>query len=140
MCKEWERPLSKRKLLNAHIRNNGTIYLESQYYSDNWLFHTQISIKIGDVVLRSEDIPSYSKLNVRDHTSGIIWEIVSYTGGKDNGILKAIYDSKKDDEIKVRFIGREYYSEVVLGRSDITALKESYELSEILKRLIKSMN
>lgn len=123
-----------RKCLITHVNSNGYIYLEDQYYSEDWIFHTRIEVKIGDNIYKSEDVPTYSKYNRTQNSSRSVWENVSYTSGKDNGIIKAIAESG-DKPVKVRFIGREYYSDFTLSNKDKQAIKDSYELSNLIKKI-----
>lgn len=123
-----------RKCLKAHVNSNGYIYLEDQYYSEDWIFHSRIEVKIGDNIYKSEDVPTYSEDNKTENSSGSVWENVSYTGDKDNGIIKAIAESV-DKPVKVRFIGREYYSDFTLSNKDKQAIKDSYELSNLIKKI-----
>jgi hypothetical protein len=102
-----------RKCLKTHINSDGYIYLEDQYYSDDWIFHSRIEVKIGGEIFRSEDIPTYSEYNKTENSSGSVWENISYIDGQDNGIIKCISENV-DQEIKVRFIGKQYYSDFVL--------------------------
>lgn len=121
-----------RKCLKTRVSSTGYIYFESHYYADDWLFHTRIEVKIGDKIFKSEDVPTYSDDNRTENSGGSIWENVSYTGDNDNGIIKAIAESG-DTPVKVRFIGKYYYDDFTLSSKDKQAIKDSYELSQLIK-------
>ncbi|MGR6086881.1 MAG: hypothetical protein ACU4F9_01780 [Arcticibacter sp.] len=121
-----------RSCLLIHVRNDGYMYMEDQYYADEWLFHESITVKIGDSLYFSETVPTYDSSNKTQNDGGKIWENISYTDA-DNYILKAIAEAG-DQEVKIRFNGREYISDKILSSTDKKAIKEGYALSEALKK------
>lgn len=125
-----------RTLLKVIVRNDGYNYLEDQYYASDWLFHTKIQVIIEgvDKVYESDEVPIYSKNNTTENSGGSIWETISYLDGGDNGIVQAIAENS-DKQIKVRFSGREYVKDVVLSKIDKQAVKDSYELANLLKEV-----
>jgi hypothetical protein len=122
------------QMLKVHINNVGYAYIEDQYYGDDWIFHTRIEVKIGDAIYKSEDIQSYDPNNVRTNTGGVVWETISYTGDKDNGIFKAIANSG-DTVIKVRFAGDRGVKDFTLSKRDQQAIKDAYQLSDLIKKV-----
>ncbi len=120
-------------LLKVYVNNTGYCYLADQYYGDNWIFHTRVEVKIGDTIYKSEDIPSYDPNNKHENSSGSVWETISYTKGKDNGIIKAIAESG-DATIRVRFTGDQMSRDFTLSKRDQQAIKDAYRLSELLKK------
>ncbi|MEO8149580.1 MAG: hypothetical protein ABI723_18215 [Bacteroidia bacterium] len=42
-----------RKCLKVHISSQGYIYLQDQYYADDWLFHVDVMVKIVDNIYNS---------------------------------------------------------------------------------------
>lgn len=123
-----------RNYLGVMVNNVGYAYLESNYYGSSWIFHTGVEVKIGDTVHKTEDIPSYDKNNVRTVLSGDVSEIISYTSGKDNGVLQAIATSG-ENVVRVRFSGNENIKDITLSQKDKQAIKDSYELFELIKKL-----
>jgi hypothetical protein len=122
-----------KKVLKVYVNNVGYAYLMDQYYADDWLFHTRLEVKIGDNLYKTEDIPTYDSNNSTEIGSGSIWENVSYTAGRDNGIIKAIAQSGTTP-IKVRFTGDRGVYDMTLSDRDRQAIKDSYELSELIKK------
>jgi len=120
--------------LYAHINNSGIIYLEDQYYAKDWIFHTNIQVKIGDKILQSEIIPTSQRENTHENYDGYIWENIHYTDGRDNGILQAIAENS-NTEIKIRFVGEQYHYDFILPKIDKEAIKETYELYQLFKKV-----
>lgn len=123
-----------RKCLITHINSDGYIYLEDQFYSDDWIFHTSIQVKIGENIYNSSVVETYEENNKTENSGGSVWENISYTDSKDNGIIKAIAESS-NRPIKVRFVGKQYNSDFTLSNKDKKAIKEGYELAYLIKKL-----
>ena len=123
-----------RNYLGVMVNNVGYAYLESNYYGSSWIFHTGVEVKIGDTVYKTEDIPSYDKNNVRIILSGAVSETISYTAGRDNGVLEAIAKSG-ENIVRVRFSGSDNVKDITLSQKDKEAIKDSYELAELIKKL-----
>ena len=121
-----------KEVLAVNVNNIGYAYLSDQYYGDDWIFHTRVEVKIGDTVYKSEDIPSFDSNNNRHNSGGSVWESISYTSDKDNGIVKAIAESG-DAVVKVRFTGDEGVYDFTLSKRDQQAIKDAYELSNLIK-------
>jgi len=119
--------------LNLEVRGNGTYYLRDTYYGDDWCFHTNIEVKVGTKVFKSATVELNDDLNYTHYYGGSVWEKISYLGEKDNGIIEAIVNSSDGAKILLRFNG-EYYHDIELTQKNIKALKESYELAQILQR------
>lgn len=122
------------QVLRVNVNNTGYLYLVDQYYGDDWIFHTHIEVKIGDAIYKSEDVPSFDPNNTHNNSSGSVWESISYTGTKDNGIIKAIAESG-DAAIRVRFTGDRGSKDFTLTKRDQKAITDAYHLSELIKKL-----
>jgi hypothetical protein len=123
-----------RSLLKVNVDSSGYAYLEDQYYGNDWIFHTRVEVLVGDNKYVSDDISISDKNNDRANSSGKVWEDISYTIYRDNGIIKAIAESS-DIPIKVRFTGGEGVKDITLLQKDRQAIKDSYELSELIKKV-----
>lgn len=121
-------------VLRIHVNHVGYMYISDQYYGDNWIFHTHVEVKVGDTLYKSADIPSYDPSNTTNNSSGSVWEFISYTNGRDNGIINAIAKSG-DTSIKVRFSGGQGVHDFTLTKRDQQAIKDAYELSELIKKI-----
>lgn len=122
-----------RTCLATPVDADGYIYLTSQYYGDSWLFHSKVMVKTGSAVLEAGEVSTLSNDHHTQIGSGSVWEINHYTNNRDNGIIKLIAENY-DKEIKVRFVGQQYEKDITLSKQDKVAIKESYELSELLKK------
>lgn len=123
-----------RTYLKVLVNNTGYNYLESQYYGSDWLFHTRVEVKIGDAIYKSDDVSTFDENNSRDNTGGSVWETISYTKDRDNGIIVAIALAG-DTPIKVRFAGDEGVKDITLSKKDQQAIQDSYRLSQLLKEI-----
>lgn len=124
-----------RTHLAIHVAADGRTYLSSDYTGDNWIFHNHITVRIGDRVLNSETIPSYSDLNVHNNSSGRVWETLHLTAGKDNGIMEAIANAPDTATIRVRFVGDERIKDITLSKRDHIAIREGVELGDHLRKV-----
>lgn len=122
-----------RNCLKVHINATGYCYLEDQYYGSDWVFHTQIQVKIDSIILTSENLETFSDDNKTESGSEGVWENISYTGGRDNGILKAIAATAAQS-VKVRYVGKQSVFDFTLAPKDQQAIKDGYELAELIKK------
>lgn len=120
------------QMLKVNVNNAGYAYLEDQYYGDDWLFHTRAEVKIGDAIYKTDDVETFDPNNSQNNSGGSVWENISYTAGRDNGIIKAIAESG-DTPVKVRYTGgREGVKDFTLTKRDQQAIKDAYELSNLI--------
>jgi hypothetical protein len=126
--------------LKTPVNSEWGIYLISHYYGDKWIFHNKVLIKIDDIVVETPEI----SLNSKDHQaevlkSGYIREINHYRKIKEvQNIIKLIAENF-NKEIKVRFVGK-YYKDITLSYRDRLAIRDSYELSELIKFIKQEEN
>ena len=120
-----------KQVLKVYVNNVGYAYLSDQYYGESWIFHTRVEVKIGDTVYKSDDIPTYDSDNSTHNSGGSVWESLSYTGGRDNGIIKAIAESG-DAAVLVRFTSDQGQKDFTLAKRDQEAIKDAYELSNLI--------
>jgi hypothetical protein len=130
--KNWGKHWLNRKGLTASVNSFGDIYLKSNYHATDWLFHTQIQVKIEDEVLESSIAETYSNNHLTEVRGGSIWEANYYTNGRDKRILRKIAENA-EKRIKVRFIGSPYYYDITLSKIDKYAIKDCYELAQLLQ-------
>jgi hypothetical protein len=120
-----------RKTLTSGVNSSGYAWLRSNYSDDDWLFHTSIHVLVGERKLTSPTVETFSEKNKTDNNGGRIWEVVTYDNTE---ILREIAENT-DKTIKIRFNGREFYNDATLSASDKQALKDCYELGELIKLL-----
>ncbi|MFA6430451.1 MAG: hypothetical protein WC229_00975 [Candidatus Paceibacterota bacterium] len=121
-----------RTFLKVIVNSSGYSYLADQYYGDDWIFHTRVEVLVGDKKYQTSDIPFYDPNSSHTNGSGSVWELISYTADRDNGIIKAIVENS-DDTVKVRFTGGEGIKDITLSKKDQQAIKDSYELARLIK-------
>ncbi|AEI50465.1 hypothetical protein [Runella slithyformis] len=132
--KNFGKKAAGRKTLKAHVREDGFICLESQWYGNDWIFHNHIKVRVGSLILSSPKVETYDRNNKQESTGSHYWENIYYRETGDNGIIQAIADSTSKP-VKVRFEGRKFNHDIVLTHEEKRSLKESHELSEILKKI-----
>jgi hypothetical protein len=69
--------------------------------------------------------------NHRSDFMGLHWEKVSYTKGRDNGVIQFIADNA-DRNLKAVFLGQRMYY-IVLEKFDKQAVKDALDLSNAIK-------
>lgn len=122
-----------RNTIYACIREDGTYYLVSNYYGEDWVFHQSIQVKIDDLVLSTEELPYNSDASFRDNKGGVVWEVNNYV--KNNNILKQIHDYGKESTVKIRFQGRQRYHDATLSTKDKNAIIESVKFADAYSRI-----
>ena len=127
--KTWGKYWPIRKTLTIGVNSKGYYYLKSNYYSSDWLFHEKIKVKIGENQYESHKVPRHDKNNKTDVAGGNIYEVITYNEEKE--IIKAIAENV-NEKITVRFIGTEFYDDVVLSAKDKNAIKDAYNLARYI--------
>ena len=121
-----------KSFIQIYLDERGELYISSNYYGDQWLNHTAIRVYDGDIQAKTDSIPVGSALNHHSDFMNTKWEKVSYTGGKDNGVIEFIADHA-DRKLKAVFLGKRHYY-IVLEDYDKQAFVQALELSKALKR------
>lgn len=122
-----------RSYLAAPVNTNGDTYLQSDFTGSDWIFHEQVVVKIaGSGVFESAAVRTYDRDNHETNGSGSVWETISFTNGRDNGILDAIV-LNPDSQATVRFEGRSNRRDMTLAKRDRVAISESVKLARAIK-------
>jgi hypothetical protein len=129
--KRWGNFRINRTTLKAGVNSSGYYWLRSNYYASDWIFHTSITVLIGEKTIKSKKVPTYSDEHITENEGGYIWEIVTY--GNSN-ILREIA-TNVDKTIKVRFNGNQYHKDITLSQGDKNALKDCYDLSVMIDNI-----
>jgi hypothetical protein len=90
-------------------------------------------VKIDEIVVETPTVATYDENHHTEIGSSGVWETNHYVEGSES-IIKLIAENI-DKEIKVRFVGREYYKDIILSKKDKIAIKESFELAQILEEI-----
>ena len=120
-----------RSMLKVMLDEDGTKRLISQYYGNDWIFHNQVQVKIGDVVYTTgTGSPN------RSAGSDGVYESNLYDN--DEGIIDAIAKSG-DTPVYVRLVGKTDH-DFTLSKNDKFAILESDTLSGILALMHAAKN
>lgn len=120
----------KKGILTKVVITNGIpkISFISNYYSSDWIFHSHIKIKIGESTKQTTPVKGITEVM----TGGNIVETNYYSSSTDLLILKWIAENYKK-EITVRFYGNDYYDDITIPMTEKLAIKETYDLYNLLK-------
>ncbi len=124
-----------KSFIQIYLDERGEIYISSNYYGEQWLDHTGIRVYDGDLQAKTEKVALDSPLNHHSDFMNTKWEKVSYTDGKENGVIEFIAQHQ-DLKLKAVFLGKRYYY-IVLEDYDKLAFAQALELSKALKRKAK---
>ena len=96
-----------------------------QYYDDDWLFVKNIIFSIdGETYLFSpEDMK-------RDNSDGFIWEWFDEPIDYQSDLIQALISA---NSVKIKLNGSNYYDTRTLSSKQLVALKETFELYNLLK-------
>lgn len=102
--------------------------LKIQYTADDWLFIEKYIIKADDETFEITE-NGYGEIET-DNGGGDIWEWLDRPVGQDElTILKAIANAK---EVKIRFVGRQYYKDKTMSLKDKIAVQNVLDAFEAL--------
>lgn len=121
-----------KSFIQIYLDERGVIYISSNYYGETALDHTGIRVYDGDLQAKTENIPVGAPLNHQSDFMNMKWEKVSYTDGKDNGVIEFIAEHA-DKNLKAVFLGKRYYY-IILEKYDKEAFVQALALSKALKR------
>lgn len=127
----WNQRAPKRRTLTADVNKSGYYYLSSIFYANDGIKHTQVQATIGEEKIKTEAIAQSENENTTMKADDRTFEIINYTNYRDNKMLEAIANA--EEEISIRFIGPDSYSDAELPASDQRALKDCYQLTLVLR-------
>lgn len=127
--KRWGNTYPDRNTLVPTVASDSSIWFSSNYHSTDWIFHTSVTLLVGDLKMETETVETYDDSNHTFNSGGEIWESVSYL--HSGQIVKCIAENT-DKVIKVRFNGKKMYDEITLSAGDKQGIKEAWELSQAL--------
>ena len=120
-----------KSFIQLHLDERGELFISSNYYGDQWLNHVGIRIYDGDFQAKTDSVLLDDPNNHHSEFLNTHWEKVSYTKGKDNGVIQFISDNA-DRNLKAVFLGKRMYF-IVLEEFDKQAVKDALALSNALK-------
>jgi len=135
-----KRQLLETKLQSSYIRTNvtesGEILFSSVYYGSRPIHHSRLKVsKLTGEYAETLNIPYDRGLNYSFIDGGMTTEIVTYTSGKDNGVIHFIYNNK-ESVLKAEFSGKEKYS-FTISAADKNVLVKTVDFATVLSDVDK---
>jgi len=128
------------RLQSSYIRTQvnevGEILLSSVYYGSRPIQHSRLKVsKANGEYAETEVIPYDGGLNYSFVDGGMTTEVVTYTKGKDDGVIQFIYNNK-DSVLKAEFIGKEKYA-LTISTADKKVLVRTFDFAIVLSDINK---
>jgi hypothetical protein len=121
---------SSSRKLQSGVYENGEIYLKSVYSGASALRHNQLKVSLptGEF-MQTEAIPFDGGANYsfKDDNTGLIHESVTYQKGRDNEVMRFIYNHP-NEKLTVQYLGGKSHS-FVLAKPEIESLLTTVDLS-----------
>ena len=126
----------RRSYIRSEVNELGIMKLASVYYGDLPIHHTglKVSNPQGEYT-QTESIPYDGGINYSFTNMNTTTEVVTYTNGKDNGVILFIYNNRKLP-LKAEYTGGKKYS-ITISPSDKEALVKTYDFSVVLSDIDK---
>jgi len=128
------------KLQSSYIRTtvseSGEIQLSSVYCGSRPIHQSRLKVSkpTGEYV-ETLDIPYDGGVNYSFVDGGMTTEVVTYTNGKDNGVIQFIY-LNKESVLKAEFLGKEKYA-FTISAADKNVLVKIADFAVILSDIDK---
>ena len=128
------------KFQSSYIRTNvnelGEILLSSVYYGSRPIRHSRLKVSKSDgEYAETQTVPHDGGLNYSFVDGGMTTEVVTYTKGRDNGVIQFIYNNK-ESVIKAEFLGKEKYT-FTISSSDKNVLMRTFDFAVVLSDIDK---
>lgn len=126
---DWTQLPLSRNTLSAQVSENGELTLVSHYTGGEYLAHSQVFVKIGNVIYDSTFVPNYThELVDNTELADQVYEMNSYSSQKDIDIIRHIAMAPNKD-IKVLIKG---HDDVIfeLDENDKQAILDCYQLAQ----------
>ena len=136
-----------RKRIEPVVTGSGTLTLRSVYRDRDWIYHDHVVVRVGDAVLTSAAYPASSpnisrrevrrtsssdRRNRNGYRDDYVDETVSYRGGADNGILRAIAEAGRAT-VTMQLSGGPRSFEKTLSDDEKRLFAEAFELAQLLR-------
>ena len=123
------------KLQTSYIRTNvnelGEILLSSVYYGSRPIHHSRLKVSnLNGEYAETELIPYDGGMNYSFVDGGMTTEVVTYTQGKDNGVIQFIYNNK-ESALKAEYLGKENYT-FTISAGDKDVLSKIFDFAVVL--------
>ena len=123
------------KLQSSYIRTivneSGEIQLSGVYYGNRPILPSRLKVsKSNGEYAETLDIPYDGGLNYSFVDEGMTTEVVTYTKGKDNGVIQFIYNNK-ESVLQAELIGKGKYTFTV-SAADKNVLAKTFDFAVVL--------
>jgi len=128
------------KVQTSYIRTNvnesGEILFSSVYYGSRPIHHSRLKVsKANGEFAETEIIPYDGGMNYSFVDDGMTTEVVSYSKGKDNGVIQFIYNNK-DVALKAEYLGTVNFAFTV-SADDKNVLAKTFDFAVVLSDVDK---
>jgi hypothetical protein len=128
------------RLERSHIRTSvnelGEILFSSVYYGGRPIQHSHLMVsKSNGEFAETQVVPYDGGLNYSFVDEGMTTEIITYTRGRDNGVIRFIYNNR-ESALKAEYIGNVNYS-FTIPNTDKNALVKTVDLATVLSDIEK---
>jgi len=126
----------QRSYIRSEVDELGDMRIASVYYGGHSIHHTglKVSNSQGDYT-QTESIPYDGGMNYSFTDLKATTEVVTYSNGKDNGVILFIYNNAKLP-LKAEYTGGKKYS-IMISPSDKEALVKTFDYSVVLSDIDK---
>jgi len=124
--------------IRTHVNERGEILLYSVYYGSRPIHHSRLKVsKSNGEYAETQLVPYDGGLNYSFVDGGMTTEIVTYTQGKDAGVIQFIYNNK-DAALKAEYSssGKEKYT-FTISPSDKSVLVKTFDFAAVLSDIDK---
>jgi hypothetical protein len=124
---------SASRKIQTGIYETGDIYLKSIYRGKGAIRHNQLKVSIPSGEYNQTEVIPFdggSNYTFMDDNTGLTHEIVTYQKGRDNELLRFIYNYSTQ-KLTAQYIGGKLYS-FVLSQPEIESLVKTMEFSLVL--------
>lgn len=122
-----------RIFLKTNVQEDGQFWISSHYYGEDWLDHYCLKVYDKELSVFTDTISLGHPDNRKIEDGNDRWEKINFRDSSDNGAVGLIVQNQ-DRRLKVRFTGKKHYY-IVMETFDKEAVKEGYELAQVLKEV-----
>jgi prepilin-type processing-associated H-X9-DG protein len=118
------------------VNELGEMLLSSVYYGSRPIHHSQLKVsKSNGEYTETQSIPYDGGMNYSFVDGGMTTEVVTYTKGKDDGVIQFIYNNK-ESALKAELIGKEKYT-FTISAADKNVLVKTFDFAIVLSDVNK---
>jgi len=117
--------------IRTQVNESGELLFSGVYYGNPPIHHSRLKVsKSNGDFAETESVPYDGGLNYSFVDGGVTTEVVTYTQGKDAGVIQFIYQNK-DSTLKAELFGTGKYT-FTISPADKKALVKTFDFAVIL--------